>query len=92
MPVTKVSFLQPAVKVVEIEDYTEYIAMCHKRVTETKYFEERGLSNEIVERFCLGYDPNKKLIIALDKDAAGRIIVLIVCVKIKNICKCYKTY
>lgn len=39
------------------EDKSEYYAQCHKRVTETNYFLDRGLTPEIIEKFNLGYDP-----------------------------------
>lgn len=35
-----------------------YISECHKRVNETNYFKERGLSEEIINKYTLGYDPN----------------------------------
>lgn len=41
-------------------DYSEYYAQCHKRVTETNYFLDRGLTPEIIEKFNLGYDPQYK--------------------------------
>lgn len=39
-------------------DQSEYYAQCHKRVTETNYFLDRGLTPEIIEKFNLGYDPH----------------------------------
>ena len=42
------------------EDKSEYYAQCHKRVTETNYFLDRGLTPEIIEKFNLGYDPQYK--------------------------------
>lgn len=41
-------------------DYSKYYAQCHKRVTETNYFLDRGLTPEIIEKFNLGYDPQYK--------------------------------
>ena len=41
-------------------DQSEYYAQCHKRVTETNYFLDRGLTPEIIEKFNLGYDPQYK--------------------------------
>ena len=42
------------------EDKSEYYAQCHKRVTETNYFLDRGLTPDIIEKFNLGYDPQYK--------------------------------
>ena len=42
-------------------DYTEYLHNCHKNVGQTDYFKKRGLSNEIIDRFELGYDIKKNL-------------------------------
>lgn len=43
-------------------DYTEYLHKCHSNVAQTDYFSNRGLSKEIIERFKLGYDPEKKVV------------------------------
>lgn len=40
----------------------EYFELCHLRVNETDYFKRRGLSDEIIERFKLGYDPRFKVV------------------------------
>lgn len=39
-------------------DYTEYFKACRKRVGETSYLYQRGLSDEIIAWAGLGYDPN----------------------------------
>ena len=44
-------------------DQSEYYAQCHKRVTETNYFLDRGLTPEIIEKFNLGYDSQRKNVI-----------------------------
>lgn len=41
-------------------DYTEYLHKCHSNVVQTDYFSNRGLSGEIIDRFNLGYDSEKK--------------------------------
>ena len=43
-------------------DYTEYLHKCHENVAKTDYFCNRGLSKETVDRFNLGYDPEKHLV------------------------------
>lgn len=43
------------------EDYTEYLHKCHENVTQTDYFGNRGLSRKIIDRFNLGYDPEKNV-------------------------------
>ncbi len=37
---------------------SEYIMTCHENASQTNYFNERGINEEMVERFCLGYDEN----------------------------------
>lgn len=44
-------------------DYSKYYAQCHERVTETNYFLDRGLTPEIIEKFNLGYDSQRKNVI-----------------------------
>lgn len=46
------------------ENYSDYLQKCHYDVSHTNYFNNRGLSNETVNRFMLGYD-NKKNIITI---------------------------
>lgn len=36
----------------------EYLKSCQKHLSETDYFESRGISKETAERFGCGYDPN----------------------------------
>ena len=38
-------------------DYTDYFLQAHKRIHETDYPQRRGLSENIINRFKLGYDP-----------------------------------
>lgn len=54
------------------EDYTEYLHKCHENVIHTDYFIRRGLSKKIIEKFNLGYDPEKKVaIIPYNPDCKG---------------------
>lgn len=39
------------------EEYKAYIQECSKRITDTDYWKQRGLSQETVERYQIGYDP-----------------------------------
>lgn len=39
-------------------DYMSYYRECQNRLEEENYFTERGISQEVVNRFWLGYDPN----------------------------------
>lgn len=39
------------------KDYTDYFLQAHSRIGETDYFQKRGLSQEIIDRFKLGYEP-----------------------------------
>ncbi len=43
-------------------DYTDYLHKCNKNVGGTDYFVKRGLSKEIINRFNLGYDEEKKVV------------------------------
>lgn len=53
-------------------DYTEYLHKCHNNVAQTDYFNNRGLSREIIDRFNLGYDPEKNLVtIPYNPDCKG---------------------
>lgn len=42
-------------------DYTEYLHKCHNNVAQIDCFINRGLSKKIIDRFNLGYDPEKKV-------------------------------
>lgn len=44
------------------EDYSDYLQKCYSDVSKTKYFNNRGLSNETIKRFTLGFDKKKNLI------------------------------
>lgn len=39
-------------------DYTKYLDECHSRIYETDYWKTRGLSEETVKKYNIGYDPN----------------------------------
>lgn len=53
-------------------DCTEYLHKCHSNVAQTDYFSNRGLSREIIDRFNLGYDPEKNLVtIPYNPDCKG---------------------
>lgn len=44
-------------------NYSKYYAQCHERVTETNYFLDRGLTPEVISKFNLGYDSQRKNVI-----------------------------
>lgn len=53
-------------------DYTEYLHKCHNNVAQTDYFVNRGLSRKTIDRFNLGYDPEKNLVtIPYNPDCKG---------------------
>ncbi len=53
-------------------DYTEYLHKCHDNVAQTDYFSNRGLSKKIIDRFSLGYDPERNLVtIPYNSDCKG---------------------
>ncbi len=53
-------------------DYTFYLHKCHNNVSQTDYFSNRGLSQKTIERFKLGYDPEKNLVtIPYNPDCKG---------------------
>ncbi len=39
-------------------DVSEYIEKCHKNVSETTFYQDRGISEDMIDRFNLGYDPS----------------------------------
>lgn len=45
------------------KEASAYIIKCHKAVGQTDYFHKRGLTDETIRRFKLGYDPAKQLAI-----------------------------
>lgn len=63
----------------EAKEHTQYYQTCRDRIHETDYPRLRGLSEEVVGRFMLGYDPNyaygtggapwRALIIPSDKES-----------------------
>lgn len=42
------------------DDFTAYYRECNDRANETQYFKLRGISDESIKRFMLGYDPEYK--------------------------------
>ena len=46
-----------------MQNYKEYIAACHAAASKTTYFKQRGFTDEIIERFNLGYDESKGVIV-----------------------------
>ena len=55
-------------------DYTDYLHKCHEDVDQTDYFNKRGLSKKIIDRFNLGYDVEKNLVtIPYNPDCKGYI-------------------
>lgn len=56
----------------KIVDYTEYLYKCHENVVKTDYFINRGLSQKTINKFKLGYDPEKNLVtIPYNTDCKG---------------------
>ena len=41
----------------EVVNFLQYFRECNKRLSETDYFMQRGISYETAQRFMLGYDP-----------------------------------
>lgn len=55
-------------------DYTDYLNKCHENVAQTEYFTNRGLSQKTIDKFKLGYDPEKNLVtIPYNPDCKGYI-------------------
>ena len=53
-------------------DYTDYLHKCHNNVSQTDYFTNRGLSQKTIDKFKLGYDPEKNLVtIPYNPDCRG---------------------
>ena len=53
-------------------DYSTYLEQCHKDVYKTSYFNDRGLSDRIIDKFHLGFDGKKNVItIPFNKDYTG---------------------
>lgn len=53
-------------------DYAEYLHRCHENVDQTDYFINRGLSQKTIDKFKLGYDPEKNLVtIPYNPDCKG---------------------
>ena len=44
-------------------NYKEYITACHQAAGKTDYFKQRGFTDDIIDRFNLGYDEGKKVIV-----------------------------
>ena len=38
-------------------DVSDYIEKCHKAVSDTSFYHDRGITDEMIDRFNLGYDP-----------------------------------
>ena len=45
------------------EDYTKYINKCKKDIEKTDYLIKRGLSEEIIKKYSIGYDIKEKMVI-----------------------------
>ena len=53
-------------------DYTDYLHKCHNNVSQTDYFTNRGLSQKTIDKFKLGYEPEKNLVtIPYNPDCKG---------------------
>lgn len=48
---------KPAPSSEEQQDYTEYFKACAARLDQTDYWQRRGISRDVAERFSLGFDP-----------------------------------
>ena len=44
-------------------DYSSYIEACKAAVGKTDYFKQRGFTDDTIERFCLGYDESKGVVV-----------------------------
>jgi DNA primase len=42
-------------------DYTDYFKLCHSNVNKTDYLKNRGISEEMIEKYNLGYDEKSKM-------------------------------
>lgn len=59
-------------EIIEELDCIDYLHKCHNNVSQTDYFFNRGLSQETIDRFKLGYDPEKNLVtIPYNPDCKG---------------------
>ena len=58
--------IREIVAVTKEEDISEYIARCHEAAGQTDYFSKRGITQESIDRFLLGYDS------AYDEKNVGR--------------------
>lgn len=61
-PATKATEKRKGMTEEEKDRYREYIKQCHDDVSKTEYFHERGLSDEVIQTYGLGYDPSQNLI------------------------------
>ena len=41
----------------------DYLSACHAHYQETTYFQDRGLSDQTIDRFLLGYDPKQDCVV-----------------------------
>lgn len=39
-----------------LKDYSEYLKAAHSNIHKTDYLKKRGITSDIAERFCIGYD------------------------------------
>jgi replicative DNA helicase len=58
-----------------VVDYTEYFKKCNARAKQTKYFSSRGISEAVVARYLLGYDPDWKHPNAPTAPPTARVII-----------------
>lgn len=55
------------------QDYTEYYKQCNGDVSKTDYWSKRGISQQTVDRFLLGYDTRtNSIVIPIDKHTFKR--------------------
>ena len=44
------------------QDFSQYLEECHTQVGQTDYFHNRGLSDSIIDKFQLGFDPKQNIV------------------------------
>jgi replicative DNA helicase len=49
---------EPSIQLNSDTNLEKYIKTCSSRIRETDYFHQRGVSEEVIDRFSLGYDPS----------------------------------
>lgn len=47
----------------KIYDYTNYYNKCFKNIYKTTYLEQRGITRELIDKYKIGYDEERKLVV-----------------------------